>query len=120
MKNYDVVVIGAGPGGCMAAKVLSENGFSVALLERKEHITNITRACATMMAIENEWYINDRMYFNEKNKKLVFPKTGFSVDYDGPYCPFYAWNIYSPDGKHTVQMGNYAKPESTGDRLSVT
>jgi len=120
MRNYDVVIVGAGPGGCMAAKVLSENGFRVALLERKEGITNITRACATMMAIENEWYINDRMYLNEKNKKIVFPKACFSVDYDGPYSPFYTWNLFSPDGKCTVHLGNYTQRKSQGKRLSVT
>lgn len=120
MKHYDVVVVGAGPGGCMTAKILSENGFSVALLERKTNITKITRTCATMMAIENERYINERMYFNENNQKIVFPETGFSVDYDGPYCSFYNWNFYSPDGKHTVQLGDYKKSESQGQRLSVT
>jgi flavin-dependent dehydrogenase len=120
MKHYDVVVVGAGPGGCMTAKVLSENGFKVALLERKNTITKITRACATMMAIENERYINERMYYNEKTKKIVFPETSFSVDYDGPYRPFYSWNLYSPNGKHCIQLGDYKKRESEGDRLSIT
>lgn len=120
MKHYDVVVVGAGPGGCMTAKVLSENGFSVALLERKTNITKITRACATMMAIENERYFNERMYLNEKNDKIVFPESGFSVNYDGPYSPFYSWNFFSPDGKHTVQLGDYKRLESQGERLSVT
>jgi flavin-dependent dehydrogenase len=43
MKRYDVVVVGAGPGGCMSAKVLAENGLSVALLERKTTITKIKK-----------------------------------------------------------------------------
>lgn len=79
MNRYDVVVVGAGPGGCMTAKVLSENGYRVALLERKTDITKITRTCATMLAIENERYFNERMYLNEKNDTIVFPETGFSV-----------------------------------------
>jgi flavin-dependent dehydrogenase len=120
MNRYDVVVVGAGPGGCMAAKVLSENGYRVALLERKTDITKITRACATMLAIENERYFNERMYLNEKNNTIVFPETAFSVKYDGPHIPFYTWNMYSPDGKHTVQFGDYKKLESQGKRLSVT
>ena len=120
MNKYDVVVVGAGPAGCMTAKILSENGYSVALLERKTEISTITRTCATMIAIENERYFNERMYLNEKNNKIVFPETGFSVDYDGPYLPFYNWNMYSPDGKHTVQLGDYKARESQGQRLSVT
>lgn len=31
---YDVIVIGAGPAGCSAAKALSDNGWSVLLVER--------------------------------------------------------------------------------------
>jgi flavin-dependent dehydrogenase len=120
MNRYDVVVVGAGPGGCMTAKVLSENGYCVALLERKTDITKITRACATMLAIENERYFNERMYLNEKNNTIVFPETAFSVRYDGPHIPFYTWNMYSPDGKHTVQFGDYKNLESRGKRLSVT
>ena len=120
MSDYDVVVVGAGPGGCMTAKVLSENGFKVALLERKTDMTKITRACATMVAIENERYFNERMYLNDKNDKIIFPETGFSVRYDGPNCPFYNWNMYSPDGKHTVQLGDYKARESQKLRLSAT
>ncbi|MCK5186417.1 MAG: FAD-dependent monooxygenase, partial [Deltaproteobacteria bacterium] len=120
MSDYDVVVVGAGPGGCMTAKVLSENGFRVALLERKTDMTKLTRTCATMVAIENERYFNERMYLNEKNDKIIFPETGFSVKYDGPHCAFYNWNMYSPDGKHTVQLGDYRARESQKQRLSAT
>ena len=31
---YDVIVIGAGPAGCTAAKVLAENGYQVLLAEK--------------------------------------------------------------------------------------
>jgi len=33
---YDVLVVGAGPGGCMAARWLSSSGFKVALVEREK------------------------------------------------------------------------------------
>lgn len=33
--HYDAVVIGAGPGGCMAAKVLTDAAFKVLLVERE-------------------------------------------------------------------------------------
>ncbi len=35
MSYYDAVVTGAGPGGCMAARALSDAGFTVALLEKE-------------------------------------------------------------------------------------
>ena len=36
--EYDVIVVGAGPGGCIAAKVAAENGFRVLMLEKRQEI----------------------------------------------------------------------------------
>ncbi len=36
--NYDVVVVGAGPGGSMAAKTCAENGLNVLLVEKRQEI----------------------------------------------------------------------------------
>ena len=78
-KKYDVIIVGAGPGGLMAAKVAGENGLKVALLDRKEKIVEIGRCCATMFAVESDYYFGERMYFNEKKGRFVFPVTGFSL-----------------------------------------
>ncbi len=37
-KSYDVIVIGAGPAGAMAAKCAAENGVSTLLLEKHERV----------------------------------------------------------------------------------
>ena len=37
MKRYDVAVIGGGPAGSTVARILSENGIKVALIERKSN-----------------------------------------------------------------------------------
>ena len=34
MQMYDVIVVGAGPAGCTASKVLAEKGYKVLLLEK--------------------------------------------------------------------------------------
>ncbi|MFN3467629.1 MAG: FAD-dependent monooxygenase, partial [Candidatus Brocadiales bacterium] len=37
MKVYDVVVVGSGPAGSIAAHALARDGFQVALIEKKIH-----------------------------------------------------------------------------------
>ena len=122
MKNYfDLVVVGAGPAGVMAAKTASESGLKVALLERKREITTIRRACATMLVLESDFFCSERMYFNQHTKRIVFPLNGFSVSYQGPYKNFYGWHIYSPDGKSYIRVGTYEENIKKGEagRLSI-
>ncbi len=115
-KKYDVVIVGAGPGGAMAAKTAGENGLKVAILERKTNPAVITRGCAMMFAIESGYYFAERMYYNEKNKKMIFPINGFTVDYDGPTRNYYAWHFYAPDGKTRLEFGDYEKCIKEGDQ----
>src|SRR5210317_476551 len=120
-KLYDLIVVGAGPAGIMAAKVAAQNGLSVVLLERKKNISAITRSCATMFAIEDDYFFGERMFFNDKQKRLVFPVNGFSVNYDGPHKNFYGQMLYAPDGKTCLKIGDYEENLRKGDsgRLSV-
>lgn len=115
-KKYDLVIVGAGPGGAMAAKTAGENGLSTAILERKTNPAEIKRGCAMMFAIESDYYFAERMYFNEKNRKMIFPVNGFSVDYEGNTRNFYAWHFYAPDGKTRLEFGNYEESIKKGDR----
>ena len=39
MKKYDVIVVGAGPAGMLAAKAAGNAGLEVALIERKTDLT---------------------------------------------------------------------------------
>jgi len=121
-RAYDVVIVGAGPAGLMAAKVAGENGLSVALLERKGTIADIQRSCATMFAIEDEYYFGERMYFNEEKRRFIFPVTGFSLPYDGPCKNFYAWHLYTADAQHVIRLGSYEANRARGPqgRLSLT
>ena len=49
----DVVVIGAGPGGSMAAKTAAESGLNVVLLEKRQEIGEPIR-CAEGVSIRSE------------------------------------------------------------------
>lgn len=120
-NTYDLIVVGAGPAGLMAAKTAREDGLTVALLERKTKIEAVTRACAMMFLGEDDSFFGERMYFSSKNKRMVFPVNGFSVRYDGPYKNFYGKEVYSPDGKTSLTTDDYEERVSKGDkgRLSV-
>ena len=119
-KVYDLIVVGAGPAGLMAAKTAGENGLKVALLERKSHITDINRACTMMVLVLNEYIFGERITFNTRDGRLCFPANGFSIRYDGSHKNIYGWQFYSPGGK-CIPFGNYHESESRGDegRLSV-
>jgi flavin-dependent dehydrogenase len=69
-----------------------------------------------MFAIESDYYFAERMYYNNKNKKMIFPVNGFTVDYDGPTRNFYAWHFYAPDAKTRLEFGDYEKNIQQGDK----
>lgn len=113
-KIYDLVVVGAGPGGLMAAKTAGENGLKVALLERKESIPEILRACGMMIVTLSSEYMGERVILNKEEGRICFPNNGFSIKYAGPHRDFYAWEIYSPSG-NLVSLGDYSANIKKGE-----
>jgi len=111
--KYDLIVVGAGPGGLMAAKTAAEDGLKVLLLERKKDITRIKRDCAQI------FYVGD-LTFDRQSRQLKphgnayiepvsveilldkcrfhFPGPGFSLDYAGPLRAYYNKIHMSPCG----------------------
>ena len=51
-KLYDVVVVGAGPCGALAARIAAENGLDVAMLERKTDVSVIRRGLYRMFRLK--------------------------------------------------------------------
>ena len=70
-KEYDLIVVGAGPAGLMAAKTAGENGLNVALLERKECITDINRACSMMVVTLTGKYLEERVFLSSREKRIM-------------------------------------------------
>jgi len=100
----------------MAAKTAGENGLRTAILERKTNPAQITRGDSMMFAIESGYYFAERMFYNERNKKMIFPVNGFTVHYDGPRRNYYAWHFYAPDGKTRIEFGNYEENIKRGEK----
>ncbi|MCK4696857.1 MAG: NAD(P)/FAD-dependent oxidoreductase, partial [Dehalococcoidia bacterium] len=107
--KYDLIVVGGGPGGLMAAKTAAEDGLKVVLIERKRNITEITRTClqifyirklsACKAGLHGDGYIEPvSVEVNDHAYRFHFPGPGFSLDYNGPIKPYYNWIEVSPSG----------------------
>ena len=115
--TYDLVVVGAGPAGLMAAKTAAENGLNVALLERKTDIPKIRRLDGGAIGI-NEYLFGQMVIFNSRAKLLSFPTSGFSIPYNGPYANIYGFQVYSPGGKRLL-FGDWEEANKRGDEVRV-
>jgi flavin-dependent dehydrogenase len=120
-KRYDMIVVGAGPAGFLAAKAAGGNRLDVALLERKPDPTQLTRACGQSLISMNEYFFKDIVGYNARDKWLFFPVYGFSFKYDGPYQNIYSRQTYTANG-HKVQAGDGKEQRKNGDhgRIGLT
>jgi digeranylgeranylglycerophospholipid reductase len=114
-KLYDIIVVGAGPAGLMAAKTAAEAGLKVLLLERKRNITQILRLCGqfTNVSLIN---VGGRLKYGYTKPisveigttgiKFHFPEFGFSIDYKGPIRPYMNYAYISPCGNVVYREKN--------------
>jgi len=111
--NYDLIVIGAGPAGLMAARTAGRDGMKVLLLERKRNITEIRRACVQIFylnKLDPNWltmkptpkmdaYIEQVSADAVSNgSRFNYLDAGFSLDYKGPLRAYHNWVNLSPSG----------------------
>jgi len=94
--KYDVAVVGAGPGGLLAAKTAAELGLSVVLIEKRTDISTITRCCCEQF-IMDENYSGDTLSITDN--KINFIKNNFSVNYDGALKSIADKYYISPGGR---------------------
>lgn len=98
----DLVVVGAGPAGLMAAKTAAQKGLSVALIERKQDVSICRRACCAQFIMDDD-YEQEALQVSEG--QLNFPNNGFSVRYQGQTLGIVNKYYYSPKG-HRVHFAH--------------
>jgi len=113
--KYDVVIVGAGPAGLMAARTASREGLKACLIERKRDITEIKRLCGqfTNVSMVN---VSGRMKYGytkplelhvtTEGNKIRFPEFDFSLDYSGPIRPYENYVYVSPSGHRVYREKN--------------
>jgi len=93
---YDVAIVGAGPGGLMAAKTAAQNGLKTVLIEKRKDISKITRACCEQFIMDDN-YSGDTLEVGKE--EIFFTRNNFRVRYTGPQMAVTDKFYISPAGK---------------------
>ena len=97
--DYDLIVVGAGPGGLMTAYEAAKAGLEVAVIEKKERISENRRFNTSALFIypelNGEWVSLRR---SDGKSQIHFHRLNFSVPYTGPAVDFYDSHMISNSG----------------------
>ncbi|RMF97308.1 MAG: NAD(P)/FAD-dependent oxidoreductase [Candidatus Schekmanbacteria bacterium] len=98
--KYDVVIVGAGPGGSVAALSAQKMGLKTALVERRK-IGSVLMRANTCMMVDTEGFNGEHLKIVEENRstKIVFQKNGFEIEYPDKLEKIYDSISFSPSGK---------------------
>lgn len=99
MKKYDLIVVGAGPGGLAAAHAASVQGLQTVLIERRKHLSPVTRACSEGILVDEEYY-GDSVSVCRETGSIRFKNSGLQIKYSGRVreVPFFA-NVSAGGGR---------------------
>lgn len=114
---FDVAIVGAGPAGVHAAIGCARKGLKVALIEKRNDVSKITRYCSEHLILD-ENYNGDTLIvepglvpqgphsivpYNKKNK-IRSARFGWEIEYHGPLCPCLDKYYYSADLSHNAHF----------------
>jgi digeranylgeranylglycerophospholipid reductase len=97
--DYDLVIVGAGPAGLMAAKTAKKDGLKVLLVEQKREIAKIGRMCAEGLITKPNC---EEETVTVEATKIVFHMNDFSINYRGPWVDMKQFFHVSPNGSKVV------------------
>jgi flavin-dependent dehydrogenase len=97
--TYDLIVVGAGPAGLMAARTAQRDGLKVLLVEQKKEITRIRRSCAQALATK-PGYNGETV--TVEGDKIIFHINDFSMNYHGSWMDMKEFFHMSPNGSRII------------------
>jgi len=92
--KYDLIIIGAGPGGCMAARKAARDGLNVLIIEKRKEAGMVTRFCSRLLRLGEGGFSSDKVITD--------------VDVDRATCTIEV----GATGKHTIHMHGVPKDAS--------
>ncbi|QNU67753.1 NAD(P)/FAD-dependent oxidoreductase [Ruminiclostridium herbifermentans] len=103
MNNIvDLVIVGAGPAGLMAAKTAAEMGLKVVIFEKNKSFNHLKRACSAQIILD-DGYENE--FVQVSQGMLEFQKNNFKVKYSGPLVDVINKFYHSPNG-HKIHFAH--------------
>ncbi|WP_407443036.1 geranylgeranyl reductase family protein [Fibrobacter sp.] len=123
-NTYDVVVIGAGPGGCVAARNLAREGYKVLLLEKRERVGYPVRCGEASTTLEDlqtygpidesciESIINGLFIYGPDGVNIEVPKPGTGIMLNREKFDPWLAKLAEDDGAELVTA---ARAEFVGD-----
>jgi len=98
-KKYDVIIVGAGPAGLMAARTAKQEGLDVLLVEQKKEIARVRRTCAEGLITRPNC---DEETVTVEGEKIIFHINDFSIKYSGSWLDIKNFFHISPNGSKII------------------
>ncbi len=120
--KYDLIIVGAGPGGLMAARTAAREGLKVLVLEKKKEATRIHRYCTQLLKVAPTGFSSakvptdvmiDRVKMTFEvdygQHVLHLKNLDTKIDYKGELGAYYNETWVSPSGYHfdTMESSNH-------------
>jgi flavin-dependent dehydrogenase len=111
--KYDLIIIGGGPGGCMAARTAARDGLKVLLVEKNNEAGRVTRFCSRSLRLGAGGFSSNAVATDENLKRIsVTIEVGSQhhrihlqnmpsdavIDYRGELNPVFNETFVSPSG----------------------